>query len=377
MKIILHMGTPKTGSTSLQSGLGELKRHLRQDGFHYPDPPAEFDDSHHVLIALLELPDYLARRKKSQSRPFADNLRLAKRFLADARKDAEAAGCHTIVLSSELIFPKGGDEVFTLQRHLREISTDIEPVVYIREPASWYKSSLQQEAKTLHFLAPKNHRRIRRPLELIEEAFGRKPTVRAFDREQLTGGDILHDFHSDVLGLKPPASGLPRKRDNQALSAEATRALLFHGDYLRSTGQDLSRKRAMQIRRRIHALDGDGTSTTALTLKRELVDTIRRSAVEYLWLRDTYGIAFNDLDYDDIDPKVAEELDRFAGPEDVFACDQGKLVRLLLRVMYDLCDPRQVRPRDARRRRTRRRFEKITGIWTSLSNFLFAGGHGK
>jgi len=336
MKVILHMGSAKTGTTSLQAGLDKIRPQLRQAGFHVPEPRGRLKDYHHVLLGLLERPDAIGPRKRKRYGSFDETLRTAIRFVSDARSDAEASGCHTVVLSTELIYSGSREELFRLRDRLGELSTDIQPVVYVREPASLYKSQLQQRAKRLSFRRPEKTAWIRERYGIFEEIFGRKPVVRAFDRAQLTGGDILDDFCIDVLGLDHLKGKLPRIERNTSLSAETTRALLHYGDFLEDIGKDRSDKAVDVIRKSFTRFEDRDGILTRLRLKPEVVSAVRRSAEDYFWLRDEYGISFPELDYDAIHADHAKELERFDSPEDVFDWDEKKLAWLLLSVMYDM-----------------------------------------
>ena len=39
LRLILHVGPPKTGTTSLQAGLNAMRRLLRENGVYYPRTP--------------------------------------------------------------------------------------------------------------------------------------------------------------------------------------------------------------------------------------------------------------------------------------------------------------------------------------------------
>ena len=150
MKVVLHMGIPKTGSTSLQKGLGKMRRRLLEEGFYYPEAP-KIDvnpDYHHIMLAFFENPKALKHRQIKQFGSLDGALVIAKRFLRDAKKHAEKAACHTIILSSELLFPVGErKDPYKLLGQLGELSTDIQPVVYIREPASLYRPECSKMPK--------------------------------------------------------------------------------------------------------------------------------------------------------------------------------------------------------------------------------------
>lgn len=73
--------------------------------------------------------------------------------------------------------------------------TDVRVVVYVRDPTSYYLSYVQQELKASHrFTAPLD---FEYPfLRVITVWRDRYPdlVVRAFDRDQMVAGNVVHDF---------------------------------------------------------------------------------------------------------------------------------------------------------------------------------------
>lgn len=84
MKLILHIGTPKTGTTALQQFLYANRKSLAAYGFHYATPPHGPREANRVALAL--------------------NLRnscVVHAFLTKHLELARRRGAHTILLSAE------------------------------------------------------------------------------------------------------------------------------------------------------------------------------------------------------------------------------------------------------------------------------------
>lgn len=330
------MGMPKTGSTSLQKGLGMIRERLLEEGFCYPESVNEHDtDFHHILLAFYNdikaLEPYQLRRFGSLENLVSE----ARNFLSDAAAVASQRGCHTIILSSELVFPNDRRDLRKLVPVLNELSRDIEPVIYVREVAGQYKSQMQQGAKAFKFHKPDGRASLRSQITTVEAALGRKATVRPFAADQLVSGDIVADFCSEVLGLDGFADDVPTVRLNPSLSAEVTYALLYYGRLLAELGFEFPYRGPFEGRKRLLRFSDQDGKLTELKLKDDLVAALRHSAIDYLWLRDRYGITFREMDYDRIGAEAEMRLSRFQTPEDVFEVDRDKVVWLLLRLIHD------------------------------------------
>lgn len=93
-RLILHIGSHKTGTTSLQRFLHDSQAELRRSSILYPDalrPPKE-SYGHHELPRLADL------------RPDLRGDRFAT-MLADFEQEFERSACETALLSSETLFP--------------------------------------------------------------------------------------------------------------------------------------------------------------------------------------------------------------------------------------------------------------------------------
>jgi hypothetical protein len=90
--IVLHIGLPKAGSTSLQSFLHARRDELRAQDVYYPlTGQAEWEHAHHTLVFALSENAYQA---------VSGGQRMA--LFDELRAEIDQCGCSTVVLSSEL-----------------------------------------------------------------------------------------------------------------------------------------------------------------------------------------------------------------------------------------------------------------------------------
>jgi hypothetical protein len=156
MKLILHIGLPKTGTTSLQSVLAASRSKLRSQGLLYPDFGVDGLENHHLLLrpicedSSLEDGVWDARLKGQYL-----EVEAIKRHL---HAEATSAKAHTIVLSSEIF--TGGHAFFEqrigrldLAQYAQQLFSafeQIEIVVCLRNQVEWLESCYIEAIKGGH-----------------------------------------------------------------------------------------------------------------------------------------------------------------------------------------------------------------------------------
>ena len=118
-RLILHAGTPKTGTWSLQHHLGTNRDVLAENGWWYPEPSDTAEPKHQQINDLLMW---------GNERAFAEHIAEALRAMPDQT--------HTIIFTTEGIFNQWWDykpEVKGALRHLAALF-DFELCVWFREP---------------------------------------------------------------------------------------------------------------------------------------------------------------------------------------------------------------------------------------------------
>jgi len=133
LKLIIHAGTPKTGTTSLQTYLGKKQRKLRGKGILYP----------HNLDKLQNpsAPKHQWFEKNLVTTNLQSFLENFKNIISQVKPDT-----HTIILSSEGIYNYWWDFPDESKTILSELSKrfDIQVWVWFREPLAFIESYYKQ-----------------------------------------------------------------------------------------------------------------------------------------------------------------------------------------------------------------------------------------
>ena len=121
-RLILHGGTPKTGTSALQWCLDANRNVLAERGFWYPPPSSRREPKHQELVAAL----------------LADDETRFARTIDSALRDTPA-GAHTVILSTEGIFNHWWDYSPEAKGMLRGLADefDFELCIWFRDPPSF------------------------------------------------------------------------------------------------------------------------------------------------------------------------------------------------------------------------------------------------
>lgn len=150
----------------------------------------------------------------------------------DLARQVSARKPRLTVLSSETLF--GVADTDSVLDALRAIFDRVTVLVYVRDPAEFYKSTLDQSIRggmrlanlplPGEFAPP-----TRRMLQAYHERLDRQDLiVRNFDRSNLAGGDVVTDFFEQIerVAGHPVDAPLLPPRENESLPAAATVWLL-------------------------------------------------------------------------------------------------------------------------------------------------------
>lgn len=200
--VYLHIGAPKTATSTLQRVLAKNYQTLRNKGVLYPKD-CRAGDAHHALACdLIEthqeyaMPDLWYGKVPRQ----------ASWQLLLEEIEANKAGLEKIILSTELFFGQNN----RLQRMLAGIKQqlegfDIKVVVYLRRQDQLYSSFYNQDVKGTRqwpgsaYEFYETHQLLRidylSVLQAWTRAFGRENIIlRPFEKEQWTDRSVIADF---------------------------------------------------------------------------------------------------------------------------------------------------------------------------------------
>ena len=216
LEVWVHAGTPKTGTTSIQSFLQANRAQLAARGWHYPQCGQSGVHPNH---------NHLIRHPLSH--------------LTQLQAELAAAGATRVLLSAEdLLWQYPTDESLQIfAAFLQRLgATAVHFIIYLREPGALLSSQLQMMVKLgcmkldYEQCAPGgvldcilDNRGI---IERWERICGRKRLhVRLFERGSFHGGDLLADF-LHVLGLQQDGSFTPVPPLNERISLLEMQLLL-------------------------------------------------------------------------------------------------------------------------------------------------------
>lgn len=253
MKAVLHIGTEKTGSTSIQRLLRRNRAALRDRG--YLTAPSLGGGSQIGLgvVALADAPLRKVHRKLglSSAEEVAEYRRRLSRRLRSLTKEESATLLLTCEQLSFLVDDEG--KVQRLVSWLAECDVEVSVLVYLRRQDGLLASSYQQEVKS-GYRAP-----FRVPPEDIAGETSKydywsmlqrwasvlgpeRVTPRIFDRESLVGGDVVIDYLEQVGIHDRDGLEMPDVY-NPSMSADAVEFLRLMNHYLpdRSSGPNSER----------------------------------------------------------------------------------------------------------------------------------------
>lgn len=221
MKVIVHCGLPKTGSTSIQKMLFENRNEFSSEGTVIPVYGRTTPGHRKLVVSRAATKNFKPRKLDA----LISELKECRSKLADALKEAKSKSS-PIILSSESFADRGSfDSTIELREIIAKGGGDIRALAYIRPPLQHMPSSIQQEAKNYSrnsSLKSRIFAHIER-VALVHKLFGKDNVeLRIFDKSTLTEGDVVSDFVGWVkrVGVKAPAVS-PAAYANEAIGAPA------------------------------------------------------------------------------------------------------------------------------------------------------------
>jgi hypothetical protein len=284
MRLTLHIGTDKAGSTAIQSHLALNREWLSARGVYVPQSYLGPNNGHAELFSNLS--------------------GQALQRLTDELRAARAEGFEQALLSWEGLNFYQAAQIKVLARAFRGFDTRV--VMYLREQAEIVQSGFSEEIKRLANTCPitmfQSQRLI---LKLWQQRRGRYPAsrnyyrlarrwqrgmggadikVRVFERSALVQGDVVADF-LDLFGLTADVDFV---RQDQSGNPGLDAVSAFTIDQLRQLGVERSElERLVDVALSAIAQDGAGeryflNNTTVQKIRKHFQGSNRKLARRYL-----------------------------------------------------------------------------------------------
>lgn len=326
LRILLHIGTPKTGTTSLQSLFYNSRETLLSHGILYPE--VSFFQKHSILAVPYYAAGTMPREFRYSLGDDRDHVEeLAMSYWNDiARQVRDTPELHTLILSGEAFFDIVDHERLKNQLAIAFPEAQIEVLCYLRAPPSYYVSLLLQHIKAssrLYWPASENWETKLRGWMSIGAL-----TLREFRPDQLLDGDLVTDALSYIFPDSNPLEADPFSEPkkmaklNTSLSAEAAHLLVTYRGQIHASSENILMPdsirlvRALQIAQELLPADSRPSRPRLHANIRERA--IKESLSDLMFLRDTLDFTFqgigsleNVLDEptrNEAEPQLVEEI---------------------------------------------------------------------
>jgi len=355
LRLILHIGSSKTGTTTIQQFFCRNHSALLSRGIFYPVRSSH--TAHHVLIpaGFVQQKNF----KLPNNKFYMDNTRRYwnsfHSFWQCFLEDLEVHKPHTVVLSAETLFHEfSAKSEQPISQFLGQYFDDISVVAYIRSPVPDYISRISQQIRTAKTIAFPQVRSVKSVIEYYEYEFPGAVTVFPFDRKQLINGDVLCDFLTNNV---PDALKLIEDDNSQFKNVALPLDLLQKLQKLRLDIQPEGRfpsttTNALIVwftHKYIKTLQSKGESSKeGIKLREEINKFLKESATDYIWLKKKYGVMFGDLDYSKIEQQdnpyqnyyrledICEPGTLMDNPIEKIKVPKNKLLRMMLASLFIL-----------------------------------------
>ena len=214
MRIFLHTGVWKTGSTAIQTFLARNADALVRRGVLIPDYARDMRAYNHLF-------ERLVARDEAGVQSVAEQL----------ARDISAHEPETLILSSEHFWHAPPDVIERVAAMLRGFSDDVRVIAYIRPQDDMWASLYAQQAKFFRvtsahniwgngdYIGPaiaENAMFYHRCFSVYRQAFGADAVdLKVYDRAAFRDGDVVQDF-LDWVGVEPDDGFVASERDENS-----------------------------------------------------------------------------------------------------------------------------------------------------------------
>lgn len=218
-KVLIHIGMPKTGTSSIQHTLSEAAQKKQLNDIFYPkyqhhDVAAFYSDRYEKLYSWFK-----HKYSPSEYQEFKNKYKetLFCKFQGNSK----------VIIASEFLNTLSIDQLHHLRSDLENLSSvEFKILVYLREPSSYYLSSIQQIIKASSSFCPPTSWKFNylRMIDKWREVFSSDSLdIRPFEPDKFPGGSVILDFQecaSNFFEMPVKLNETSRSRSNESVSAE-------------------------------------------------------------------------------------------------------------------------------------------------------------
>lgn len=326
-QVILHVGHPKTGSTSIQINLASERRQLEQLGILYPKTSIIAHNQRVLLVDIFgESEKHLTIRMNAAS---GDAFKMADSEWTSVYSQVTNSKASKIIISAEGFFPQKLDSISgkRLKERLQAMHySDLRVLCYLRSPAQYFLSDAQQKLKGgFGLIRPMPLNRVEK-IKAYKEHLGVELEARVFEREKLNHGDVVRDF---LDWIQCPQLKLANEiiEANTSISAEAMDVLQqFSASRNIQNESDLKSQRVLV--RIVKKLDEAISNPTKPKLHPKIEEHIVAINTDIAELRDSYGIEFSDVDYSRLESLRGQPTPKIDTLRDICEVNPERLAEL-------------------------------------------------
>lgn len=288
---VIHIGTEKTGTTTIQHFLRDNRAALREQGIHVP--LCLGPSSHVYLAAMVEMGDWVTTNKIANYTGMDPAAQARKKQELDRELRELPDAIHTVAFSNEHLHRRlvSEREVEHLRQTLAPHFDRFKIVVYFRRQdrlaASLYSTHIKygNTWRLPIFPGPamqNNHYyNYRVILEKYHSVFGRENVVaRIFEQPRLVNRDLLADYAA-IAKIDLGRTEIPRIK-NRSLSAPALVVLSALNDAAPQKGDALIRDNF------VHMLENNFYTSKQIAPRREAIAFYEMFRDSNRWVRDQH-----------------------------------------------------------------------------------------
>lgn len=292
MSLIIHIGTGKTGTTSIQASLELNRKKLISKGMNYPESKK---GEHNILEGAVLPFEKLHRVFRSEYKNCESKVLEDANELCEKIKKSTKENSHTII-SGEYFLTLDTSAINKLIGKFGLNSNDeITIICYVRQPSSYWLSAIQQGLKGSTKVDNVIKRRypFRAGLQNWIDVFGiQNIVVRPFDRNQLLDGDVVSDFYETIYNLTNIRIENPllAEEKNSSVSAEMCILMQELRMELIDTDDDVFSDESRNLIRLINA-NGKNLEQTKMKFHpylAEFIDSLHFEDLE--WLKENFNV---------------------------------------------------------------------------------------